>query len=155
MFSWSKDASIEVDVPLEKFWELCINPSHWIYQERFESCKLEGEFAVGSKILLKLKNKSISLTWVIKEYEKNKYYKVRFSRLLATQENTLFIRESENGKTVITIKIETLGFLAPFVHLMKKSTEKLLRDYTDLFVNNIVQVYNDRKRITDRMNDAY
>ena len=116
MFNWSHETSMEVDLSLQMAWDFFINPSNWPkWEERFETCVLEGEFKTGSKIKAKIKNKPIQISILVTEVRPYRECKCLVKSLFFTQESLCVFQEISPGKTGITLKLCVISFLAPFM----------------------------------------
>lgn len=137
MFKWSHEHSIEVDAPLQTAWDFYVNPSNWPkWEDRFDSCALEGQFKTGAKVKAKIKNMSAHLLILVTDvkpyHECRCLVKVPFS----TQESLCTFQEISPGKTRMVLKIYVISLLAPFMKStflknVEKSNAKCIQAFAE------------------------
>lgn len=134
MFQWFHEYSLDVDFPIQKVWEFCLEPKNWPkWTEKFESCHCEGELKTGSTIRVKIKTRfpqDIYMPIFIKEiqpYECKMLLKVPFF----AQENVCTLQEISLQKTRISVNTCVKSFFVPLMrsHFYKKIEKAKTKEF--------------------------
>ncbi|MGC1879422.1 MAG: SRPBCC family protein [Rhabdochlamydiaceae bacterium] len=116
MFKWFYEYSTEVDIPLQKVWDFCINPNHWPqWMDQLESCKMEGEFKAGSMVKAKIKNRTFHLPIFITDVKPFKSCALLMKGPLISQTSSCTLREISRDKTALIMKTSIVSILTPFI----------------------------------------
>jgi hypothetical protein len=138
MFTWSHEDSIDVDLPLQKAWDLLINPSNWPkWEEKLDACVYEGELKAGSKIKAKIKNKPAEVVILFAEVRQYQEYKYIIKSLFFTQESLCMFHEISSSKTRVIFKTSVISFFTPF---MKKYFLKNLEQTRSKYLNFLSEI---------------
>lgn len=143
MFKWTYEISHEVNLPIQKIWEFDTNLDNWNeWTDDFEEYRCEGPFEKGSLIKAKYKKCSkLLLSILITECQLYNIFKFRIKSLLYTQYSTSNYHEISPNKTKMTLKIEFISLLIPFI---KSRFNKLIDDYMTKYnesLNRFIKEY--------------
>ncbi|MDN3507487.1 MAG: SRPBCC family protein [Simkaniaceae bacterium] len=148
MFQLRREYSFEVDVPIEEVWEFSSNCNNWIStNERIENFLIEGPFAAGAKVKVKIKGKDAFVTMWITEVIQNKVYKVLLDFSIYKIETSMSFERSGSDKTRITESTYVSGLIVPFMK------SKLLKDLEEQKLLLTEQYKNLEKQSLVNMNE--
>lgn len=139
MFKWFYEYNLEVDLPLEKLWSFCTNPSNWPKNiDEFESCVLESPFQKGSVVKVKIKNKNAHVNLHILEVEPYRSYKTLTKIPFFSQESVTTFLEISPGRSKLTTKTCVNSFLTPFFRsYYRKKIEKQYDSFSKILIEMV------------------
>ncbi len=132
-FKFSHEYSMEINLSSQKVWDFMTNPNNFPkWDDRLESCQLEGELREGAVIRAKVKNRSMTFSILITEIYPIKKYTYQVKVPLFTQISTCVFRAITYEKTILTINTSIMSLLAPlmgrfFIKRAKSAYEKILK----------------------------
>ena len=141
MFNFFQEKSIEINAPIEKVWDLNTNPEIWPQViEEYESCELIGKLKAGSKILIKVRNRSKTTKSFITEVSYLNRIKFLIKDMFRSEFTSSFKKISLD-RTLFTQSIDVSGFLVPFFrntleNRLEEYQLKLLRAFKNLAEEN-------------------
>ena len=116
MFKWLHDYSIDIDYPIQKVWDFCIEPKNWLkWMEKCESCHYDGELKSGSMVKIKLASRLSQDIYIPVMLKEIRPYDVTlvFKLPLITQENFCTFQEVSSSKTRVSVHVCIKGLFVP------------------------------------------
>ena len=118
MFRWSREHSVEVNLPIRKVWDFYITPGNWPkWMDQLESCTFEGELQVGTIIKAKVKNRNAHIQITMTELKLHGEYGILIKVPFFIQESSDVFREISPEKTLVITKTSITSLLAPIMKL--------------------------------------
>ena len=116
MFRWSREHFIEVNIPIQKMWDIYINPSNWPkWVDQFDFCTFEGELKPGTIIKTKIKNRNVYIQIKMTKLKPYDECELLIKAPLFTQESSCFFQEISTERTLLIMKTSVISLLVPFL----------------------------------------
>jgi hypothetical protein len=148
MFKWTHEYSLEVDLPLHMAWDFFTDPSNWPkWEDRFDTCFLDGAFETGAKVTVKIKNTSVHMGILITEVKLHREYRVLIRTLFSRQESLSTFQEISPEKTRIILHSWVISLFTPFmkkffIKTVEKSCSKILQAFAEAAQKSLTNSLN-------------
>lgn len=141
MFRWSHEHLMEVNIPVQKMWDIYINPSNWPkWVDQFDFCTFEDELKTGTVVKTKIKNRNAYIQIQMIKIKPHEECKFLIKVPLFTQESSCIFQEISTERTLLIMKTSVISLFVPFMKSffhkrLEHSNSKYLRVFSEIAEN--------------------